>query len=149
MVGKLFKRWSRPVSSSSGNTTLPPWSESGSKTNGSVAVPPADLPKPRYKGQKVKPEEIRELCNLVRKRYAVDGDLWDLRHAKDRDRSKVWERIDKAEATLAKIRRILASWDSPELFSSAEEWEQFQDIKARIHLDNKRDWIANPPWSGE
>jgi hypothetical protein len=150
-------RSSRPGSELNGNVAISPadlpkkrWSSRPkSEINGTVAVPPADLPKHRIRGEKVKAEEIRELCELVRKRFSLDVEIWNLRYAKERDRNKVKEKIDKADAALAKIRRILASWDRRDLFESVEDWEVLQDIKGRIDLDGKRDWMTNPPWSGE
>jgi len=118
-----------------------------SGTNGKAIVPPADLPKRRLRDEKVTAAEIRELCDLVRKRFSLDVDLWDLRHAKPRDREYIWDRIYQADAALHKIRRTLASWDRRDLFESKEDWETFNDIKRRINSDNKRDWIAHPPWS--
>jgi hypothetical protein len=149
---------SRPNSELNGNVPVPPpavitkkrWmTRPKFEMNGKVAVPSADLPKHHIAGEKIKAEEIRELCDLVRKRFALDVEIWNLRYAKERDRDRVREKIDKADATLAKIRRTLASWDRRDMFESVEDWEVLEDIKGRINLDNKRDWITNPPWSGE
>jgi hypothetical protein len=120
-----------------------------SGTSGRAIIPPADLPKRRLRGEKVTAAEIRELCDLARKRFSLDVDLWDLRHAKERDREYIWDRIYQADAALHKIRRTLASWDRRDLFESKEHWEAFEDIKRRINLDGKRDWVAHPPWSCE
>jgi len=119
-----------------------------SRTNGKM-VPPADLPRERPANQKVTKEEIRELCDLVRKRFALDADLWNLREAREHDRHKVWDRIHKADATLAKIQRTLDSWNRVDLFESRSDWDTVVDIKRRVNLPGKRNWIAKPPWCGE
>jgi len=111
-------------------------------------IPPADLAKYRLPGQKVKKEEIRELCELVRKRYALDVRLWHFKNARECDRPVIQADIIKADAALAKIRRILGSWDKRELFVTEAEWEVFQEIKGRMELLNKRNWANDPPWSG-
>jgi len=112
-------------------------------------IPYADRPKQHFEGQKVGAEEVRDLCELIRKRYALDIDLWDLRQARERDREDVRKRIEKAEATLAKIRRTVEAWDRRDLFESDKDWRNFQNIKERIFLQGKRDWVADPPWSEE
>lgn len=112
-----------------------------------LVVPPADLPKQRKLAQKVKPKEVRELCELVRKRYMFDLELHGLRQAHARDHKEIWPTIEKADATLHKIRRTVESWNKREFFESEYDWDIFKDIRDRINLGGKRDWIADPPWS--
>jgi len=113
-----------------------------------LAIPKADLPKKRPEREKVKAEEVRELCELIRRRYTLDLSLWDLRHARERDRPPILDEVQKAEATLAKIRRILHSWDGADLFDSKKDWVKVQEIKRRVGLEGKRNWVNNPPWTG-
>jgi hypothetical protein len=105
-----------------------------------------DVVKPRRKGQKVEPKEIRELCELVRKRYSLDVEIWSLRKTKPRDRRFVKEKMNKADATLQKINRILDSWDTAEAFTSDSDRAKFQEIRRRIKMDGKRDWAKDSPF---
>jgi hypothetical protein len=107
-----------------------------------------DLPKQRLPGQKVTPKEVRELLDLIRKRYYLDVEIWSLRHARPRDREILEDKIRIAEAALAKLCRIVDSWDTPDAFASSEDYAKFLEIKRRLHAEGKRDWVANPPWEG-
>jgi hypothetical protein len=111
------------------------------------AVPPGDIPKPLMPGRKVQPEEIRNLRELIRKRYALDVEIWDLRHVKPRDRHVVEDMMRRSDATLRKIYRTVCEWDSPNAFESQEDWAKLQDIKTRIEEGGKRFWADNPPWN--
>ncbi|KAI9776336.1 MAG: hypothetical protein M1839_000416 [Geoglossum umbratile] len=124
---KFFKRHSK-----SNSTTLP--------------VAPGDVPTPLAPGRKVQPEEIRDLGELIRKRYKLDVEIWTLRHVRPRDRSIVEDKMKRSDAILQKIRRTIYAWDSPAAFSSQRDYERWQDIKVRIEAAGKRDWAAHPPW---
>lgn len=106
-----------------------------------------DIPRPRHRGQRVEAKEVRELAELIRLRYTLDVDLWNLRYTKPRDRHIVQDKIRKADAVLAKIRGILDCWDAPEVFEEdGQDWSKLRDIKKRIGAEGKRNWAANPPW---
>ncbi|KAI9855253.1 MAG: hypothetical protein M1813_000486 [Trichoglossum hirsutum] len=109
-------------------------------------VPPGDLPKFLEPGRKITPEEIRDLGNLLRKRYELDVEIWGLRHVRPRDRPIVEEKMRKSDAILQKIRRTIDSWDRPDIFQSWGDWAKLQEIKRRIEEDGKRHWASNPPW---
>lgn len=108
--------------------------------------PPGDMPAFRAKGQKVIPEELRELRELIRHRYALDIEIWTLRNVRPRDRPVVEEKMRRADAALKKIRRIVLSLDSQEFFTSPKDYSKFQEIKSRIMADGKRNWTQHPPW---
>lgn len=146
MVGRRFsvKIWARDKPIPNGSPALPAKTQANGKVR---AVPEADIPKVRVQGEKVQSKEIRDLCELVRKRYALDVDIWSLRDARNRDREEVQALMVKADAALARIRRTLDSWDRSDLFDSERDWLKMQDIKRRINVPGKRDWLKNPPWA--
>ncbi|KIW07009.1 uncharacterized protein PV09_01904 [Verruconis gallopava] len=109
---------------------------------------PGDLPLERSPGQKITPEELRELRELIRQRYELDLQIWSERFLRPRDRDITEEKIRKADALLNKIRRTVITWDSPEYFES-QDYKVFQEVARRIHLSGKRDWIKDPPWMHE
>jgi hypothetical protein len=145
MVGRRFsvKIWSREKPQPSRTPAFSTKTEANGKVR---AVPDADIPKVRVQGEKVQSKEIRALCELIRKRYALDIDIWDLKDSRDRDRDEVWALIYKSDAALAKIKRTLDSWDRADVFDSERDWHRMQDIKRRINLEGKRDWVKHPPW---
>ena len=109
-------------------------------------VDAGDIPRPLEPGQKVQPEEIRDLGELIRKRYELDVEIWDLRYVKPRDRPVVEDMMRRSDATLRKIRGTIHAWDSPDAFESHKDWTKLQEIKVRIEADGKRLWADNPPW---
>ncbi|KAH0538335.1 hypothetical protein FGG08_005070 [Glutinoglossum americanum] len=111
------------------------------------AVPPGDVPRPLAPGREVTPEEIRDLGELIRKRYELDVEIWGLRHVKPRDRRIVEDKMRRSDATLQKIYRTIYAWDSPDAFKSPKDWVKLQEIRMRIEEDGKRDWANNPPWA--
>jgi hypothetical protein len=145
MVGRRFsvKLWPREKPQTSG---IPAVLIKPQSDGTLLAVPHADIPKVRVKGEKVQSKEIRDLCELIRKRYALDVDIWSLKDARDRDRDEVWALIYKSDAALAKIKRTLDSWDRVDVFDSERDWHKMQDIKRRINLEGKRNWVKHPPW---
>jgi len=108
--------------------------------------PPGDIPKPLAPGQKVKPEEVRGLGELIRKRYELDVEIWDLRHVQPYNRPVVEDKMRRSDATLQKISATIAAWDSPDAFESPTDWAKLQEIKKRINAGGKRIWAVNPPW---
>jgi len=76
----------------------------------------------------------------------LDVDIWSLKDARDRDRTEVRDLMTKADAALVKIRRILDSWDRPDVFDSEHDWHKMQEIKRRINASGTRDWLSKPPW---
>jgi len=110
------------------------------------AVPPGDIPKPLMPGTTVQPEDIRNLRELIRKRYALDVEIWDLRHVGRQDRKIVQDKMDRSDATLQKIYRMVCAWDNPNAFESQNDWATLQEIKTRIEEGGKRFWATNPPW---
>src|SRR4051812_49104065 len=87
-----------------------------------------DEVKVRRPGQKVEPKELRELCELIRRRYSLDVEIWSLRKTRLRDRKIVEDKMHKAQATLRKINRILDSWDNDNAFTNAGDRAKFQEI---------------------
>jgi len=109
-------------------------------------IPDGDWVKPRRKGQKVEPKELRELCELIRKRYSLDLDICSLQQTNIINRPVALDRAKKAEATLTKINRILDSWDTADAFAKEEDRAKFQEIRTRIKMNGKRDWTKHPPF---
>jgi hypothetical protein len=107
-------------------------------------VPEGDLVKRRRKGQTVEPKELRELCELIRRRYSLDVQIWELRQTHLINRDVVLDLMHKSDATLKKINRIVDSWDTLEAFSNENDAVKYQEIRRRVKLDGKRDWSKSP-----
>ncbi|KAF2792511.1 hypothetical protein K505DRAFT_326094 [Melanomma pulvis-pyrius CBS 109.77] len=124
--------------------------KSGSKKSDGVprlpTPPPGDIPTSRTKNQKATKEEIRDLRELIRYRYALDVEIWNLRDVQDFNRDVVREKMRKSTAALGKIKRIVDNLDDRSYFSSDAEYEKLRQIKFRVSEGGKRDWDRNPPW---
>jgi hypothetical protein len=111
-----------------------------------VQRPPVKLLKPAPQKPRITPEEIRKLRDLIRYRYALDIQIWEKRGNTEYQRRVVNEKMKRADAALADIRRYLTDWDNAEYFERPEEYQKFQEIKRRIETGNKRNWRDQPPW---
>jgi len=113
----------------------------------SQPTPPGNLPLYRAPGQRVTPEELRELREQIRQRYQLDVQVWGMRYLRERDRDIVQEKIKRADALLDKIRRTVISWDKQEFWDPhTRDYEKFREIKRRVCSPGKRDWTNHPPW---
>jgi hypothetical protein len=108
-----------------------------------------ELPRQRPKGQKVKPQELRQLRELLRQRYDLDLEIWNRRKVGVYNRPIVEESMRKADALLLRIRALVVTMDRREYFNSDAEYMRFKEVKARIGENGKRSWIQNPPWDEE
>lgn len=110
-------------------------------------IVPGDLPLYRARGQRVTPDELRELREQIRQRYELDVELWGMRYYRERDRDVVEKAIRRADALLDKIRRTAVSYDKPEFWDLyTQDYERFREIKGRICSPGKRHWATHPPW---
>jgi hypothetical protein len=99
----------------------------------------------RGTSQLVKKEELRELGDLIRERYRLDMLLYNLRDKTSYEDDVIDENIIKASAALAKIRRLVDSFDRPDLFKDRKDHEKLKEIRRRIYEGGKRDWKKQPP----
>lgn len=90
---------------------------------------------------------MRNLRELIRRRYALDLEIWNKRKVRNRDRPKVEEMMVRADALLAQIRATVDSMDSREYFTTDDDYKKFKQIKIRIMAGGKRTWENNPPWN--
>ena len=107
---------------------------------------PGDVPAPRATGQRVSADELRDLRELIRHRYALDVYIWSKRYVKDFSRPEVEEKMRQADAALDSIKRRVTAWDRRELFASDLEYHKFCEIKERVFEPGKVCWMETPPW---
>jgi hypothetical protein len=107
---------------------------------------PGDQPTALSPGQKVSPSEVRELNDLIRKRYALDIDIWNKRRCRPRDRRHVQDKMLRADAVLDKISATVALWDNPAVWESTADWHRLKRIKQKLEEGGQRIWMNNPPW---
>lgn len=113
----------------------------------SIRLPPGDQPSVFPPGHKISPIEIRELNELIRKRYALDIEIWSKRSCRPRDRHLVEEMMRRSDLALLKIKAIVHMWDTPEVWKSQADWNRLRDIRQRLEMENgQRLWSDNPPW---
>jgi hypothetical protein len=92
---------------------------------------------------------VRELRELIQKRYELDIDIWNSRDCGPWDKKYVEGQMVRSDAVLYKIERILASWEDPSLKWSPQDYQKMQEVKRRIVEGGKRRWTVNPPWGDE
>jgi hypothetical protein len=94
------------------------------------------------------PETLRELRELIRARYQLDVEIWNLRGVRKPDQPLVMVKMQKADEILNEILQKVGVWtDNEDGHWTDEEWEKVQDIQRRLGSEGKRNWAANPPWA--
>ncbi|KAH0837642.1 hypothetical protein AYO21_09475 [Fonsecaea monophora] len=106
----------------------------------------ADRPTPRPKGQKVSPEELRRVREMMRQRYTLDLEIWGLRNVRNHNREIVEDKMRRADALLACIRATVTAMDGRDYFSRDDDYQKLREIKARVMVGG-RNWMQNPPWN--
>ena len=127
-----------------------PPATNGATTSLIPLLAPGDQPVPMLSGQKVSALEIRDLNELIRKRYALDIEIWSKRDCRPRDRKVVEDKMRRSDAALLKIMAIVEIWDKPDVWESQEDWRKMTNIRERLEMEaGKRVWTGNPPWGAE
>jgi hypothetical protein len=131
--------------SSATSLTTPP------STPPSDPLPPGDPSTALPRGYKVSPLEVRDLNELIRKRYALDKEIWSFRACKPRDRHLLLDKMTEADAALMKILNIVHTWDNFEVWESSADWQRLRTIRQRLEMEEsgKRLWAVNPPWEDD
>src|ERR1700753_3165560 len=79
--------------------------------------------------EKVKSEDLRDLRELIRRRYALDVEIWEKKDIIYGSRPKVKELMDKSDAMLKQIEDIVRKLDSRDCFESDIEYKKALKIK--------------------
>lgn len=93
------------------------------------------------------PKALRELRDLIRERYQLDIEIWNLKGARGPDRPIVQKMMDKADAVLFEILARVETWTENEGAWTEDEWKTAQVVRNRIMAHGKREWKDNPPWN--
>ena len=120
---------------------MPPIPEGDSRPE----VPIGDIVIPRAQNQLVTNDELRELGELIRERYKLDMLLHNLRNRTSYEGDVIRDNITKSTAALAKIKRLVDSFDRPDLFKIPGDHNKLKEIRRRIYEGGKRDWNKHPP----
>ncbi|KAH9211393.1 hypothetical protein DL95DRAFT_412165 [Leptodontidium sp. 2 PMI_412] len=148
-----FRR--RPRSGGSSNSVSATDSTISTATSAQLALPslplqPGDQPQTVAPGRTITALEIRDLNELIRKRYALDVEIWGLKGCRPRDRYIVEDKMKRADVALFKILSIVRMWDSPEVWKSTADYYRLREIRHRLEMGGgKRVWEGNPPWEEE
>jgi hypothetical protein len=95
------------------------------------------------------PRALFDLHTMIRERYALDTEIYQLRYLRSSDRPIALEKMQRSDALLAEIREVIGRWDGLQETVTEEEWRLLRDVKNRLLADNKRIWKDNPPWNDE
>jgi hypothetical protein len=113
--------------------------------DGRSEVQSGDIVVPRGQKQLVTKDELRELGELIRERYKLDMLLHNLRNKTSYEDDVILENTIKSTAALAKIKRLVDSFDRPDLFQVPSDHNKLKEIRRRIYEGGKRDWNKHPP----
>lgn len=91
-------------------------------------------------------DNIRELRELIRYKYALDIEIWKQREVKEYARDHCKENMRRSDAALVTLKNTLVAWDRREFFTSDDEYDKFRDIKDRLMTGDKIVWEKSPPW---
>jgi hypothetical protein len=95
------------------------------------------------------PTALREIRELIRRRYELDMIIWRNRNDVEANRP-LWQRtMVQSDAILLEIQGKVTKWDNTDNASgwTSEEWEMAKEIKERLLAPGKRNWAEDPPWS--
>ncbi|PVH79234.1 hypothetical protein DL98DRAFT_632906 [Cadophora sp. DSE1049] len=145
-----FRRGPRPVDSSSSASGTESTISTATSAQQQVPLPqapvqvqvqPGDLPPVIPPGQKVTALQIRGLNELIRKRYALDVEIWNKRHCASRDRKILLEKMRQSDATLVKIMSTVRMWDTRDVWESNADYHRLKAIRHRLEMEGgKRLW---------
>jgi len=92
------------------------------------------------------PENLRELRELIREKYALDVHIWNNRRVRKPVRPEIEKKMEKADAILKQIHEIVRSWEPSDQWDTGE-WELAVEIREKLLEGGKRKWSENPPWT--
>jgi hypothetical protein len=139
---RISKSTSSSINGSDGSSIF-----STSSASPPITLGPGDLTT-YAPGHKVSPLEVRELHDLIRRRYALDVSIWGKQNCVPRNRPKVEEDMRRADAVLLRIMSLVQAWDNPQAWKSEADWQRLRAIKQKLEMDGKREWANHPPWEG-
>lgn len=87
---------------------------------------------------------LHRLRELIRMRYRMDIEIWNLRTVLPADRERVIQRGRMADAVLKDIYSIVDAWD--ETSWDTREGKVAAIIKDYLSREGPRWWAGNPPW---
>ena len=133
-------------SSTSFSSTFSP-TNSTSSTPLQMPLAPGDQPPSSPPDYKVSPLEIRELNELIRKRYALDVEIYNRKNCMTHNRPIVYDRMKRADVVYSKIMATVRLWDREEVWESSDDWDRLKAIRQRLeNEEGRRTWEGNPPW---
>jgi hypothetical protein len=102
-----------------------------------------------FRAGMVRPEELRELQELIILRAELDSQIWNSRKQQNRD--AVESKMQLADEILARIRSIVASIDDAMSLERGIETEHklLKDIRERVDSSGLRIWQEQPPWDSD
>ena len=94
---------------------------------------------------RITPEVLHKFRDLLRQRYSLDAEIWQLRDVGQPDRSLVEGKMRQSDAILVEIKAIVESWAQNGSWAQ-DEIGMVMEIQQRLWEENKRHWTGNAPW---
>lgn len=139
MVFKLLRK-PPPMISGSGASGIP---------NRQVKDDPGTQVPMRSREQKVTSDELRAFRELLRERYSLDIQIWELRTVHFYNQQKVIDIMKKADALLLRIKATAISMNHRSFFDKDDDWDKFRLIYEKVMAPGKRVWLQKLPFGEE
>lgn len=96
------------------------------------------------RGAKVKEDDIRELGDLIRSRFALDNQIWK---GRGKTRPTLRTLMERSDQIRIKILQILQNWNESEVWETTADWEKFKLIREKFENGGAKIWCEGPlPW---
>jgi hypothetical protein len=86
----------------------------------------------REPGRTITPQDLRECRELIREKYELDVEKYNLRDVHDLNRPILDDKIKRSAGALVDIKRIVKGWVEAKEQWSETEWRQVEEINRRI-----------------
>jgi hypothetical protein len=83
--------------------------------------------------QGISSQDLRECRELIRVKFALDVDVYNLRDVAERYRPLVEEKMRRSEGAMIDIRKKINGWKAAKDQWTAEEWAKVEDLHYRVN----------------
>ncbi len=77
-------------------------------------------------------QDIRECGELIRGKFGLDIEIWNLRDVTLVNRPVVRDMVRRSDGAMEEIRRVVRGWEEKRGDWHAEEWEVVREIRKRV-----------------
>jgi hypothetical protein len=87
----------------------------------------------RDPNQGINSQDLRECRELIRAKFALDVDVYNLRDVDTRHMALVQDKMRRSEGAMIDIQKLVRGWREAKDQWTAEEWEKVEEIDYRVN----------------